>query len=183
MRRIICLTLCVFFLVGGTALARDIKVGVVDLQRVLEKSDPGKKALSRLKDKFDGMKSELESKKKELDQLRQQMQKQSLVLSQEAKIDKQTEYKQKARDFQDLYQSYKRKMQLKEQQLREPIIETLVKVVDAFGKKHDYTVILDKNNSGVVFNKEAVEITDKIIVQLNETWRKQDKSLKLEDDK
>jgi outer membrane protein len=174
------MALCAFFLTGGVALAQDLKVGVVDLQKVLEQSEPGQKALSHLKDRFEGMKSKLETKKQELDQLRQQIQKQSLVLSQEAKIDKQTEYKQKARDFQDLYQSYKRKMQLKEQQLREPIIETLVKVVDEYGKEHDYTVILDKNNSGVVFNQKAVEITEKIIARLNETWSEQDKALKLE---
>ena len=171
MQRVIMAALCLFVLLAGPVMAADLKIAVVDLQEVLEKSDPGQKALSQLRDDFKGMKEELDEKKSEVDQLRQQIQKQSLVLSQEAQIDKETEYKQRVRDFQDLYQNYQKKMKIKEQKLREPIIEELVRVIRDYGERNNFTLVMDKKNSGVVYNSETIEITSKIIVELNKAWR------------
>lgn len=172
MQRVMMTALSLFVLLAGPALAADLKIAVVDLQEVLEKSDPGQKAISQLQDDFKGMKEELDEKKSKVDELRQQIQKQSLVLSQEAQIDKETEYKQKVRDFQSLYQSYQKKMKLKEQKLRQPIIEELVKVIRDYGQRNNYTMVMDKKNSGVVYNADSIEITSKIIVELNKAWRK-----------
>ena len=171
MQRVIMAALCLFVLLAGPVMAADLKIAVVDLQTVLEKSDPGQKALTQLRDDFKGMKEELDEKKSEVDQLRQQIQKQSLVLSQEAQIDKETEYKQRVRDFQDLYQNYQKKMKIKEQKLREPIIEELVRVIRDYGERNNFTLVMDKKNSGVVYNSETIEITSKIIVELNKAWR------------
>jgi outer membrane protein len=177
MRRTVCtlLCLCLCFL-SAPALAKDVKIGVIDLQDVLEKSDPGQKAIDELKGEFKDVKSKLDKKKQAIDELKQQIQKQSLMLSQEAQMDKEMEYRQKVRDFQDLYKSYQQKMKLKEKKLREPIIDELVKVVKDYGQEHGYTVILDKRNSGVIFNADAVEITNTIIVQLNKAWDEKQKA-------
>jgi outer membrane protein len=164
-----------FVFLAGPVLAADLKVAVVDLQQVLEKSEPGQKAISQLQEDFKGMKEELDEKKSKVDQLREQIQKQSLVLSQEAQIDKETEYKQKVRDFQSLYQSYQKKMKLKEQKLREPIIKELVEVIRDYGKENNYTLVMDKKNSGVIYNSDAIEVTSKIIVELNKAWRQKEK--------
>ncbi|WP_051564266.1 OmpH family outer membrane protein [Desulfovermiculus halophilus] len=174
MRNTMCgllLVLCGLIFWPSLAPAQDVKLGVVDLQAVMEKSEPGQKAIQQLKSEFTDMKSELDKKKAAIDKLRQEMQNQSLVLSQEAQLDKETEYKQKVRDFQDLYQNYQRKMQLKEQQLREPIIKELVSIVRDYGEKNGYTLIMDKKNSGVVYNSDAIEITKPVIAELNKTWR------------
>ncbi len=171
MQRMILMALAFFVFLTGPAMAADLKIAVVDLQEVLEKSDPGQKALSQLRDDFKGMKEELDEQKSEVDQLRQQIQKQSLVLSQEAQLDKETEYKQKVRDFQDLYQNYQKKMKIKEQKLREPIIEELVTVIRDYGQKNNYTLVMDKKNSGVIYNADSIEVTSKIIVELNKAWR------------
>lgn len=167
----ITLSILAILLMASTSLAQGLKIGVVDLQTVLEKCEPGQKAITKLKKEFQGMKDTLDKKKAEVEQLQQAIQKQRLVLSQEAQIDKETEYKQKVRDFQDLYQSYQRKMRIKEKKLREPIIKKLVTVVQEYGKNHQYTLILDKRNSGVAYNVDSIDITSQIIVELNKAWR------------
>ena len=165
------LVLCLVVVFPALIQAQDIKLGVVDLQAVMEKSEPGQKAIKQLQSEFEEMKSELDKKKAAIDQLRQELQKQSLVLSQEAQLDKETEYKQKVRDFQDLYQSYQRKMQLKEEKLREPIIKKLVGIIKDYGENNGYTLIMDKKNSGVVYNSDSIEITKPVISELNRTWK------------
>jgi outer membrane protein len=167
--------LSLFVFLASPVMAADMKIAVVDLQEVLEKSEPGQEAIAQLQKDFKGMKKELDEKKSKVDQLREQIQKQSLVLSQEAQIDKETEYKQKVRDFQSLYQSYQKKMKLKEQKLREPIINELVNIIRNYGEEHDYTLVMDKQNSGVIYNSDSIEVTSTIIVELNKAWRQKEK--------
>ena len=68
------------------------------------------------------MKAELDKRKAVIEKLRDALQKQGLVLSQEAKLDKELEYKRKVRDFQDLLQSFQRKTKAEEARLTQPII-------------------------------------------------------------
>lgn len=169
-------TLHVFvFLLVCTApgFAADLKVGIIDMQRIIEKSEPGQKAMDQLKNEFTELKSKLDTKKAEIDKLRQAIQKQSVMLSQEAKTDKELEFKRKVRDFQDMYKAYQNKMQAKEKELSAPIIQKLAEVIDAYGDKHNYSFIMDKRNSGLVYGSNALEITEKIMVELNKAWRNQ----------
>ena len=153
-------------------LAADLKIGVVDIQTVMEESVPGKAALKELKASFDEMKAELDEYKDKVMKLRQEIQKQSLVLSQEAQIDKETEFRQKFREFQGLQQSYQKKMGLKEEKLTKPILDELKEVIDGYGKKYGYTLVLDKKNSGAIYHDTSVDITEKVIQELNKAWSK-----------
>lgn len=161
--------LCIFPL---SVHAAEVKLGYIDLKEVIAKSEPGKKAMAELKKKFDGMKQNLDKQKKELDALQANLQKQSLVLSQEAKLDKELEFKRKVRDFQDLYQNYQVRMKQDEQRLSEPILRELVTIIKNYGKKHNYTMLFDSNNSGLIYADEAIDLSDKIIFELNSAWKK-----------
>jgi len=94
-----------------------------------------------------------------------------MMLSQEAKLDKETQYKRKVRDFQDMGQSYQRKLQQAEQSLSKPIIDNLLTVIESYGKKNGYTAIFDKQASGVVYGQESADITNAVIAELNKVMR------------
>lgn len=164
------LFICLFM--ATSVWAKDMKVAVIDLQEVLQKCEPGQEAMEDLEEEYKSMQSRLEKKKSAIDQLREEMEKQALVLSQEAKIDKEAEYKDKVREWKDLYQKYQKKMQLKREQLRQPIIEKIVEVVKDYGKSNNYTLIMDTQNSGVIYNEQGIEITNKIITRVNSSWEK-----------
>lgn len=173
--RLLCFVLLGLFLLPSLAQAQDIKVGVVDLQKIMEKSEPGQKAIEELQSEFKEKKSELDSRKAAIDQMRGELQKQSMVLSQEAQEEKAAEYRQKVNEFQKLYQKHQRRMQQQEEELREPIIEMLVEIIREYGRNNNYTLLMDKNNSGVIFNDQAIEITDAILSEFNKAWKNQSK--------
>lgn len=147
------------------------KIGFVDMQAVIAKSEAGSKAMEQLKNQFKGMKDNLDAQKKSLDSLREELQKQSMMLSQEAKLDKETQYKRKVRDFQDMGQNYQRKLQQAEQNLSKPIIEKLLAVIEDYGKKNGYSAIFDKQASGLVYLQDNVDLTNTIIAELNKAMR------------
>jgi len=103
--------------------------------------------------------------------MREDMEKQSLVLSQEAKVEKQAEYQRKVRDFQDNVGTYQRKMKVEEDKLSKPVLALILQVVQEYGKKNNYGLLMDGRGAGVVYVNEAVNITDQILVEVNKAAR------------
>lgn len=151
------------------------KMAYVEVQRVLETSEPGEKALDSLAEKFEGMRGELEQERDKLEEMRQEMEKQSLVLSQDAQKDLENELRQKVREFQEKTQRYQMQMQEEEQTLSDPIIDVLFEVINEYGEKHDFTMIFDAQSSGIIYADDALNITDKIISELNQAWKARQK--------
>ncbi len=152
------------------------KIGVVNIDAIISKSEPGQTAKGKLEKQFESMKKDMDKQKEEIQSLREEMQKQSLVLSQDAKQDKELEFKRKIRDYQDATQVYSRKLKTEEQALLEPIFATVVEVINEYGEKHDYTFIMDSTNSGLVYAKEDTDLTNKVLVELNRAWREKQKA-------
>ncbi|MFP4212488.1 MAG: OmpH family outer membrane protein [Desulfohalobiaceae bacterium] len=169
MRKLLICT-AMMFLLPALAQAQELKVGVVDLQYVLEESEPGQEAIQKLEQNFQGLQQRLDERKSELDSMREEMQKQSLVLSQEAQSDKESEFREKVQKFQELYQEYQNRMQAKEKELREPIIKELVEIIQDYGEKNGYDMIMDKQNSGLVYNKQEMDITEPVLELLDQKW-------------
>ncbi len=171
MRKIILLTMFFLLLMPGALSAQDLKVGVVDLQYVLEKSEPGKRAILLLQEEQRDLQRTLNERESELDRMHEELQQQSVVLSQEAQQNKEAEFQQKVQEFQQMYQEYQRRMQAKEHELRDPIIDKLVDVIQDYGQEHGFDIILDKQNSGLVYNTQELELTEIIMEKLDQKWQ------------
>ncbi len=171
MRKVFFSFLILFLLFPVAVSAADGKIGVINIQHLMENSDPGRQAMTKLRSKVQSMKANVEKQKKEITKLQAEMKKQSLVLSQEAKQDREIEFKRKVRDFQDMTRDYDRTMRTEQERLTKPIFELAIKVIQEFGKKNKYTVMLDSRTSGLVYASEAVDVTKKVMVELNRSWR------------
>jgi len=169
MKKIIFSTLIVTLLAVPALAAQ--KIGTVNLQKVMTASEPAQEAMAELQSKSTSIQEKLEAKKQEVQSLREDMEKQKMVMSQEAKIDKEMELKRKIRDLQDEARAFQRQIKREQNNLTEPILEILQEVIEDYGQKHDYSLIIDTQNSGLLFAKESMDITDKIIVDLNKAWR------------
>jgi outer membrane protein len=166
------LCLAVVMLLAAGATAQAMKIGVIDVKEVMQKSDPGQEAQSDLKGEFDKLKKDLEERQAEIQEMKADMEKQALALSDEAKQMKQMEFQRKVRELQDMNMAYKRRMQMREKKALDPVLDMLAEVVEKYGKNNDYDILLDRNNSGVVyFDENAVEVTSEIIVEMNKAWK------------
>ncbi|WP_291322326.1 OmpH family outer membrane protein [Desulfonatronospira sp.] len=161
--------LIIFLLIPGMALAEK-KIGILEVQRILESSEPGKQALGQLTLRFEEMRADLDRKRAEVESLRRELQKQSMVLSQEAQQDMEAELRQKMQQFQQKYQSYQMSMQQKEQEVSDPIIEVIFDVVDEYAKENGFDMILDAHGSGIIYARDALNITDELIQKVNQAW-------------
>lgn len=171
MQRIIFLTLALLLLTVGNASAADLKFGVVNLQEVLKKSEPGLSAQEAMKEKLMDVQGDLEKRKKEIEDLRSEMEKQNLVLTLEAKQDKELEFKRKVRDYQDMLEVYRRRVGMEQSKLTKPIEEVLIEVLKEYGSKNKFTMLFDKGGNGMLYADDALDVTNDIILELNKAWR------------
>ena len=159
------------FLWSSRAIAADVaKIGVVDLQRVLETSNPGKTAQAEIKKQKDVMEQELKQKGAEIEQLRIQFEREAMVMSKEKREEKEREGRIKLNDFKTLQQRYRSDLQSLEQKLVTELRNDVYSLVEEIGKKEGYLLII--NNFSVMYAPGSIDITDQLIKQMNEKYAK-----------
>lgn len=151
------------------AAAQQLSIAVIDVQRVVTESDPGKQALQKLKLLQDAKIDEGRALQQNLSSLQEQMSKQRFTLSEErlADLSKQME------DGQILLQRFQddAERELDEARRRElgGLEGRIIPVINDIGAERGFTLIFNKFQSGLVYADETVDITDDVIRRFNTT--------------
>ncbi len=164
----------ILMLIGSpvrTARAEN-RYAIVNVQEVLETVDEGKKAKAQLEKAMLDRKKELDDKQKEYKKMEENFDKQKLILSPSALADKQKEMDNKKSDLQKYFMSAQQDMQKKEMELTGDILKKIRAVVVKIGADAKYDLIWEKNEGGVIYNKDTLDITAKVIDQYNKAYKK-----------
>jgi outer membrane protein len=158
---------CFFSLLWlGSVNAADVaKIGVANLQRVLETSNPGKSAQAEIKKQKDQMEQELKQKGAEIEEIRKQIERESMVMSKEKREEKEREFRIKLNDFKSLQKRYRTQLQGLEKKLVSALLKEVSTLVEEIGKKEGYLLII--NNKDVMYAPGSIDITDELIKQMN----------------
>ncbi|MEX1309835.1 MAG: OmpH family outer membrane protein [Candidatus Sulfomarinibacteraceae bacterium] len=159
----------VIFLAVALPASAQVNIAVIDVQRVVTESDPGKQALQKLKELQDAKIDQGRALQQELASLQEQMSKQRFTLSEErlAELSKQMEDKQIAlQRFQD-----DAERELDESRRRElgGLEGRIIPVINEIGAERGFTLIFNKFQSGLVYADDGVDITDDVIRRFNTT--------------
>ena len=168
----IILFVCFFslFWLGSVNAADVAKIGVANLQRVLETSNQGKSAQEEIKKQKDQMELELKQKGGEIEELRKQLERESMVMSKEKREEKEREIRIKLNDFKSLQKRYRTQLQNLEKKLVNALLKEVSSLVEEIGKKEGYLLIINK--PGVLYSPNSINITDQLIKQLNARYAK-----------
>lgn len=163
MKRLMLLTLIAVGLIVAPALAQEVKIGFVDLQKALNLSVSGQQAKEKIKGKVQGYDAEVKARQDELKKLKDDLEKQAMLLSEEARNSKEREYQQKVKDYQRFTKDIQEELQQADADFTRKILEELFKVVQEIGKQEGYTVILEKTESAMLYGDASIDLTDKLI--------------------
>jgi outer membrane protein len=149
------------------SFAADLKIGVINVQKIIVSCVSGKAAKERFDVKMKELQGGFKQEEDALKVLQDEIKKKSSAWSEEKKADKMREYQKNGRELQAKTEDARFEMkQLQDKEL-EPILKALEKVVEKYGKEKGYTAILDSKN-GVVYFNEAIEVSEAIVQKLNE---------------
>lgn len=154
---------------GGAAFAQEtsIKIAVVDLERVVGLSQPGKDLNAKLQKFQEDVQSQGDKMAAEANELRQRMVEGGQSLSEEKLAEMQKELEDKAiaiRRFRDDKQREGQKMQT--EGLRE-IERQLEPIFKAIQEENGYDLILNNVPGVVVMANEKVDITPLVVERIN----------------
>jgi outer membrane protein len=144
-----------------------MKIGYIDLQRIVYESEAGKKAKSELDALIKSKQAVVDEKRKTLEKLKSDLEKQASALSPEARKAKQDEYEKNEREFLRFAQDSETELRKKDAELKEMIVKEVFELMDKIGKEEGYTMILDR--SMVIYGNKEIDITNIIIKKYNES--------------
>jgi outer membrane protein len=161
------LTLCLFVLSGIVYGAEVQKIGVIDLQKIIEKSNSGKRSSVEIKSQGKKMEQILKKKEAQIEELRKTVDQKALVMSNEAREAKEQDLRVKIDDLKSLQRRYQDVLRDLNIDLSKQITKDVFEIVEGIGKTAGYTLIIDRRVGGVVYAPNAIDITDKVIEEYN----------------
>jgi outer membrane protein len=147
----------------GSVWAADLKVAYVDIQRAINECNAGKEAKKVITKDVEKIQHLGADKQKELQTMKESLEKQTLMLTPDARAHKEKEYQTKLRDFQRWADDTQNEMRQKQMEMERTISGGLIKVIQKIGVEEGYTFILERNETVVLYASKAIDVTDRVI--------------------
>ncbi len=160
----------VFFCSTGFSFAAgEFKIGIVDFQKIVSTSSPGKIAKKAMDKKGKELENSLKKKGNEIEKLKKDLDRESLVMTREKFQEKQRDIRIKINDFKTLKASYAQQFKQLETRSITKIKKDVLDIVRRIGKKEGFKLIVERNETGAMYYPESLDITDEVIKEYNKT--------------
>lgn len=144
-------------------------IGYINLARALLEVEEGKRAMTRIKKTFDKKQAQLLEREKELKKMKDALDAQSVVNKADASNRaKQAEFETKVMELQQLLFKEQQELEVLKKKELETIRVKMQKVIESFGKKNGYTIILEIQESRLLYAKPHLDVTNEIIRRYNQ---------------
>ncbi len=144
------------------AAAQPLRIGVVDVQRVLDESQRGIAARQKLEQERQARQRDLDAQQQALAKMQADLEKQGAVLSDQAKRDKADELQKKVRDLQRTAEDSSRDFEKRVQEAEMEITRSIFATIREYGNDQGFSMILARQN-GVIYVAPATDVTADII--------------------
>jgi outer membrane protein len=149
------------------ALAEDVKLGFVDLQRALYETEDGRKAKASLKKVFDTKQKELDEQQEDFRKAKEDLDKKRSLMNPEKVREKETELASKFEKVQQSYLRHQKELQEKEGEITQKIFERMRRIIDRMAAAENFSMIFDRGQAGIVFAKQHYDLTNELIRRYN----------------
>ena len=141
----------------------NIKIGSVDIQKAVNECNAGKDAKQALTKEVEKFQRLVAEKQQELQGMKESLEKQGLMLTPEARTSREKELQTRLRDFQRWGEDVHNELNQRRAEMERNIFIGLQKVIQKLGADGGYTLILEKNETIVLFTSKPIDVTDLVI--------------------
>lgn len=147
----------------SAAASPGVRIGFVDIQRVLARSAAGVAARDQLEKEKGAMQRDMDAKRQELEKLRDELDKKGALMTADSRRDKQDVFERKRRDAARLADDFQKELEKKEQGLVQRVLKDISGVVERFGKERGYHLIVEQRGAAVLYASTDADLTDDVI--------------------
>ncbi len=156
-------------LVWGTGAQDEaIKIGVVDIDQAISSTTEGKAAREEFARKQRDAEAKVQPMIEKYQALEEDLKQKKFVLSDEALFQKQLDLAQMRNEIETKMKELENQLQLDQKRLEGPLTKKLVDVIEGAGKESGFTLIMRRGSPGLLYTREALDITDLIIKKYNQ---------------
>jgi outer membrane protein len=155
------------------AVAKDSKVGYINIDRVIEGYEGAVEAKRQLNEAITKFEATADTLRTEHERIKAEYESQQLTLSEEGKRAKAAEVDAAKRRY-DSYMtevySTNGRIDQKNRELIAPIVEKVDSIVSRLAVEEGYDLVLDASKSGIVFSQSGLDLTQPVIDELNREY-------------
>jgi outer membrane protein len=152
---------------GSTQEAAPVKIGVIDLQDIANRSAIGQETQKRVREFYESKKAELEQKEIGLQSETTALENQRAILSADAYTRKKNELEQKNLQLRQDQDNAETELNNIRQTELDRFANSVGPIIEAIGKELNYTLILDRR-SGVYYFDQNVDLTELVVQRINQ---------------
>ncbi len=151
------------------ASAQSLKIGVINVERLVQESALGKEAFNRVKRLNDQKKEEGDKLQKEIRDLEQKLADQGSALADDKRETLQKTYQEKAIAFKRFQDDATRELDTAQKKELGELERRVFPVINQVGKDKGYTMIFNKFQAGLLYADDGVDLTDEVLKVFNTT--------------
>ena len=162
---------CIVLASAGTSLGQvDLKIGYIDSQRIFAEYKGTQDVENLYKKEVDAWKTQAQVMEREIVKIEDELRAQALMLSEEKQREKKLELDKKVADYQrfmaDIFGENGTAAK-RNQELTQPIVDRINKILEAMSEQQGYTLVFDIANANIVYANKSFDLTDMVLTELN----------------
>ena len=154
-------------LASASASAEENRIGIVDVEQAITATEEGKAARDELEGKVREAEAQLQPMVDQLKVMFEEVEAKQFVLSEEAMRQKQLEVAELRNKIENRKREIEGQLQVDRERLIGPLRDKLNSIVLDIGRKEGFSLILSRGIPGVMYTREALDITDKVVAAFN----------------
>jgi outer membrane protein len=160
--------LLLVFVWSFSSFAAD-KIGLINVNEIIQKSAPGKKKVDDFKKYIEKKKDEAKAMEKELMEIKDELEKQGSTMSISTRQEKESSYQKKLRNFQILVNDTDEDLKRRDQEAIQKMLPGIMKIVRNIAEKEKYTLVLDLSTTQIPYYSTENDFTQKVIEEYDKT--------------
>jgi outer membrane protein len=147
-------------LLGSTALAQEVKIGVVNIAQLLDQAPQARVAMEALDEEFKPRQREIIAKQTEFQELTEKVQRDLAVMGETERRNAEKDLRDLQREVTRLQNEFREDLNLRRNEELGNLQRSLLKEVQDYAQSSGYDLVV---GDGVLFASSAVNITENIL--------------------
>ena len=149
------------FTYSGLVCAADMKIAVIDTQKILRESKSAAKVSAVFMKDVQSKRNVLNEKQEEMKALEDEIKTGSKDMSPQVRKEKRETLAREVKELRRLRSDLEEELKKKNAELRRKVLQDILEIVREYRKKEKYSIVLEKRS--IIDSDEAIDITDKIM--------------------
>lgn len=151
---------------AGAAAAAEIRIAVIDVNKVMNESELGKAARKKMETRYEELKAKIEKVNGEATKMKEDLEKQKILMGKDKLKEKEEALDKKVAELRKLSQESEREMETRQRELTRDVLKIVEAHVNKVVEEEKIDLLLERA-SGVVHFDPSLDITAKVLDLVN----------------